>query len=293
MTTTIPVPFEEHEDSPIERGDRNSGFNFARIFTCAYEDRFAFLSAMFTGGLAGFPKAYHSAFPNLRCQSFDIERLVNRPTGPALISDPETQIIGHNTTAKITIEYGPLETTFQAGVTQTHPGTWVTYSRNSTIEFGDVPGRKLIWELSKDDTPPRPLPADLAPTFPITTTRHELVWHYVSNPPWTLLSALKGSVNSVNFPIPVINHIVPPERLLFLEDSSRTVIKYDGSIATELTLTFLEKNQGFLSSGDTYGWNHKLDPGTALTADPVFDRPVTYSTHKPLFRLANLLSIFA
>jgi hypothetical protein len=97
----------------------------------------------------------------------------------------------------------------------------------------------------------------------------------------------------VEFPIPVINRAVPIGHLLFLEDSSRTVVKFDGSIATELTLTFLEKNQGFLSTGTTYGWNHKLDPGEDPAADPVFRRPVTAATGEPMFRSANLLTIFA
>lgn len=287
---TITVDFEEHEDSPIERGDRNSGFSFSRIFLTAYADRFTFLNQMFTTGTAGFPKSYHTAFPNLRCQSFDIERITNRPTGPATITNPETQIIGHNTLAKITIEYGPLDTTFQAGVGTSYPGTWLTYSRASTIEFVDFSHRSLVWEGTD---PVRSLPADFRPTVPITTTRHELVWHYVSSPPWALLQSLKGSVNSVEFPIPVINRAVPIDHLLFLEDSSRTVVKFDGSIATELTLTFLEKNQGFLSTGTTYGWNHKLDPGEDPAADPAFRRPVTAGTGDPMFRSANLLSIFA
>lgn len=276
MTQTISVPFEEHEDSPIERGTLATGFQFTRIFLVEYASRFTFLYSMFEGGVAGKPKAYHSNFPALLCSTFDIERIENKPTGPNEITDPVSQIIEHDTIAKITIEYAPLQ--YDNDLPN---GTFATYNQAGSVEFIDSPGRGMKWESSDER-----LPADVRPVVPIGNTRHEVTWHQVSNVPWALLETLKGRVNSTAFRIPALGRTVPAGNLMFLDSSSEQTTKYNGDSTTSLTLAFVEKNQGTLSSS-SYGWNHKYNPDTGL-----YDRPIS-DTGDPLFQSGNFGDIFA
>lgn len=271
MTTTISVPFEEHEDSPIENGDINSGLKFSRVFLVNHEDRFVFLTQMFTGGIDGRPKAYHNAFPDMLATSFSVERIENKPFGPMEITDPESQIIGHSTLAKITIDYA---------IVQYMNGEIATYSRSGSVEFIDLPGRLMKWESSGK----RPL-ADISPVLPIANTAHEITFHQVSSAPWGQMEFMKGKVNSSNFYIPAIDRNIPRGHLLYLEDSSTQTLKFDGSIATTVSIVFVEKNQSLLS-GSSFGWNHKLNPETGE-----YDRLVSDAGH-PLFQEANLISLF-
>lgn len=284
MTNTITIPFEEHEDSPIEEGDTGSGLSFSRIFLCEYERRFDFLTEFFTGGIGGRPKSYHNLFPNLVASAFTNERIENKPFATnherylGEITDPESQIIGHDTLAKITIDFTPMVFNNDA---QLQNGTFATYSQESSVEFIDFSGRGMKWEGSN-----KPLPADVRPVVSISNTRHDVHWSQVSDVPWGLLEAYKGSVNSVPFPIPGVQRVVPAGVLMFLGASSEQTIKYSGEVATNLTLTFAEKNQGALSS-QKYGWNYKYDPDTKQ-----YDRPIS-DGGAPLFPEVDLRGIFA
>jgi len=277
--TTISIPFEEHEDSPIESGDTGSGLSFSRIFLCEYEQRFVFLTEFFTGGIGGRPKSYHNLFPNLVASAFSTERVENKPFGPNEITDPESQIIGHDTLAKITIDFTPLVFNEDA---QVQDGTFATYNQGSSVEFIDVPGRGMKWEQSGQK-----LPGDVRPIIPISNTRHEVTWSQVSANavPWDLIEAAKGCSNSAPFPIPGVYRTVPVGSLLFLESSSEQTIKYSGEIATNLTLTFAEKNQTALG-GQSFGWNYKFNPTTGI-----YDRPVN-DAGQPMFPEIDLREIF-
>lgn len=279
MTLTISIPFEEHEDSPIESGDTGGGLAFSRIFLCEYEQRFVFLTQFFTGGVGGQPKAYHNLFPNLVASGFSTERVENKPFGPNEMTDPESQIIGHDTLAKITIDFTPLVFNNDA---QVQDGTFATYNQGSSVEFIDIPGRGMKWEGSGEK-----LPADIRPILPISNTRHEVTWSQVTTNavPWGLIESAKGFTNSAPFPIPGVFRTVPAGALLFLESSSEQTIKYSGENATNLTLTFLEKRQGVFGGG-TYGWNYKFNPATGA-----YDRPVNVNGD-PMFPEADLRAIF-
>ena len=283
MATTVSVEFEEHEDSPVERGDRESGFEFSRIFLTHYADRFTFLRDMFTGGVDGRAKAYHEDFADLLCFSFDIERIENYPTGPSSITDPEQQIIDHDTTAKITIEYRPIEFT-GSGPDEMKAGTFATYNQGQSVEFVDISPESVAPEGADANERVPPNERIVVPFF---STRHEITWHQVQDPPWSLISALKGHVNNASIQIPTTSLVLPAETLLFAESSSRQTIRYDGEITTELTLVFLEKRQVFLGGSASYGWNHKFNSKTKS-----YDRIVVAGGSTPLFPSADLLSIF-
>lgn len=277
--TTIPIEFQEHEDSPVESGSVEGGFTFQRIFLCRYEERFQFLTAMFTGGFIGRPKAYHEDFPGVLCSEFSIERIINNPTGPAYMTDPELEIIGHDTLAKITIDYAPIS--FSSEDDSLREGTWITYGRGSGVEFSDVHGRGMRWESSGQS-----VPDDIRAVLPITTTTHEVTWHQVESPPWARLQELQGTVNSSDFYIPATGLTVPSEGLYFAGTSSRQTLRYDGVSTTELTLSFIEKRQTALTFAP-YGWNHKFNPKTGE-----YDRPVSKSGD-PLFQLSDMGGLFS
>ncbi len=59
----ITVPFVEHEESPIESGNRDGDFQFTRIFVTAFDDRWAFVNGIFTGGPLGLPMVYGPGWP--------------------------------------------------------------------------------------------------------------------------------------------------------------------------------------------------------------------------------------
>lgn len=260
--STINVPFQEHEESPIEAGGRGGDFAFTRIFCTAYADRFEFLTGLFTGGILGLPMIYSEAWPNLRADKFSIERITDNPQGLAYMTDPERQQTTHDSIAKITVDYAPLEN--DSNQDPLRDGTFASYNQGQVIEYNGVPSRAMQWESSGD-----PLPPDVQPVVPTTITRHEVTWSQVDNPPWSLIQSKKGFVNGSSFYIPASRQTVAAEGLLFTESSSRQTMTYAGDLSTELTLVFEEKNQVAFGGGSGYGWNHQWNPETQE-----FDRPL-------------------
>lgn len=260
---SITVPFVEHEDSPIESGNRDGEFTFTRIFVCAFDDRFEFLRGIFTGGPLGFPMPYSPAFPGLFADTFSIEKIAPNPR-QATITNPQYQALTHNTDAKITIGYKRMTI---------EDNTLITYEQQEQGEFVTVPSRGLKWQSDGQW-----LPADMNAAYPTTTTRHVLTWAQVRNPPWQTLAECINKVNSVPFRIPATQQFLNAGTLLFAERSASTTLTIDGLTTWKLTLTFLEKAQtawsstggAAIGSGTVYGWNYQWreDIGD-------FDRPQT------------------
>lgn len=278
---TIPVPFWEHEDSPVESGSRDGGLTFSRIFVTKYADRFKFLTGLFTGGQAGLPMSYNSNFPSLRANSFDIDRATNNVVGSGVITSPERQWTTHDTVAIITVDYAPIE--FNANDPQN--GTWATYNMGAMTEYQSHSGRSMKWESSGKN-----LPANIQPVVPVPAVRHEVTWHQVesSRVPYDLMRSLRGTVNAGGFYIPASRQTIPDGHLLFSESSARTTLGYDGSIRTELTLVYLEKHQtAFTAGGITYGWNHQWNP-----EENIYDRVVS-EFGDPQFPVSDLSQMYA
>lgn len=281
--------FEEHEDSPTETGDRDGRYSYQRIFLTAWADRNDFLLEMFTGGLNGLPCSYPN-FPGLYADKFSIDRLVNLPDNsiPSM-TDPITQLLNHATLAKITITYTPIVFTEEDGE-ELRPGTWATYTQAESVEYVSLPGRAMKWEASDDELLP-----DVLGVVPVFTTRHEITWHNVIDPPWELISAMKGCVNELPFRLRATNQIAEPESLLFTESSARKTFTIGEVTPWELTLVFVEKSQRVMTPaprgpiGDTgsYGWNHQWNPETNE-----YDRPVSKADGAPLFASADFDSLF-
>lgn len=277
----ISVWFDEHEDSPIEQGNRDGEFTFTRIFLTAWNDRWAFLRGLFTGGILGLPMSYSSDWPGIFADTFDISRLVNDPI-KSTITDPSSQQLSHTGLAKITISYKPY--------TPTEDGTLITYEQQEQGEFVTVPSRGLIWESDG-----APLAADVNAAYPTTTTRHVITWAQVRNPPWQILSECINKVNSVGFRIPVTGQLLVAGTLLFAERSATVTLNMSGLTTWKLTLAFLEKAQtawsitgGAAIGGTTvYGWNWQWrdDIGD-------FDRPKSGVGTGLTFQETDLLRIF-
>lgn len=278
---TISVPFEEHEDSPIERGTRDGEFTFTRIFVCKWDDRFAFVRDMFTQGFFGYPTSYSLWLPGLFAYDFNIERLANNPRN-STISDPTYQMISHDCDAKVTISYKPMSI---------DEGNLVDYEQQTAGEFVTVPSRGLIWNSDS-----APLDADYNAAYPTTTTRHVVTWHRVVSPPWQTLAATINKVNSVAWRVPATQQLFAAGTILFAERSASMVVDFkNGALAWKLQLTFLEKaqtawdttGQGPIGGSPVYGWNWQWRDSTGT-----FDKPLNAQTGAETFQSADLRTIF-
>jgi hypothetical protein len=230
----------------------------------------------------------------LFADQFQVERLVNRPVGSGAMTNPVTQQLTHDTKAKITITYSPLSPEAASESESSEPmrdGTWATYSQSQSVEYLNLPSRDMIWEQTDDV-----LPADITATVPILTTRHEITWHQVLNPPWSTISELKGKVNSAAFRIPATLQVAAAETLLFSESSAQIVFNFDQQAAWQLTFVFIEKAQNAFtntsrgaidSDGTVYGWNHQWNPSLGD-----YDRPLSRQGSKPMFQSADLFQLF-
>lgn len=277
----ITVPFVEHEESPIETGNRDGDFQFTRIFVTAWDDRWNFVNGMFTGGPIGLPMIYGPGFSGVFADTFSIDKIAPNPRN-AIISDPQASQLSHNGEAKITIGYKPM--------VPTEDGTLISYEMQEQGEFVTVPSRGLKWASDND-----PLPADMQAAYPTTTTRHVVTWSQVRNPPWRVLSECINHVNSVDFMIPVTKQVLKAGTLLFSEKSASISLNTNGLTTWKLTLTFLEKAQtaysatgGAAIGGTTvYGWNYQWREDTGD-----FDRPVSSVGGGYTFQTTDLRRIF-
>jgi hypothetical protein len=291
----MPYPaFQEHEDSPVERGNRSGELQFTRIFLTAWDDRWLFIAEHFRSGPFGLPASYSSYWPGVLADTFDIGRISNCPD-IATISDPNSQQLTHSgAVAKITINYSPLERDISEANDPLVPsGTWADYSQDSNIEFRTIPGRGMKW-LSDSTL----LPPDNNSITPEAVTTHQVTWNQLSVVPWQTIGNAKGCVNSVACRLPGSQQIFVPETLLFEGLADQTTISLTGQVGTrKLTLRFSEKAQkglvtnargGNAPAGSTvYGWNHQYrdDSGT-------YDKPLNKATGAPMFAVFDFNTLW-
>jgi hypothetical protein len=286
----MPYPaFTEHEDSPQESGNRSGEFSFVRIFLTDWATRWDFIAEHYKSGPFGLPASYSTYWPGVLADHFTIDKLTPKPI-QATIDDPNTQQLSHDTLAKITITYTPLQNDQQQQQDPNDPtplpaGTWCTYSQNSNIEFRSIPGRSVKWNSDSVI-----LPADVSTIIPEPVTSHEATWHQVQVVPWVTLGDMKGCVNDLAFRLPGSPQVFQPETLLFEGLHDEVTLSTDGQWSTrKITLRFTEKAQkGFTSgartgaapSGSTiYGWNHQWRDDNAD-----YDRPVSVDDGSPMFK---------
>ena len=290
--------FEEHEDSPEESGSRAGDFDFTRIFVTDWDDRWQFIAAHYTSGPFGLPASYSSYWPGVLADKFRISRLVNKPV-TATISDPNTTQLDHDTKAKITITYSPLQTDQQQQQDPSEPsplpsGTWATYNQTSNVEFRTELGRGMMWQSDSKQLPP-----DIPSVVPESATQHTVTWHQVKIVPWVTIGNMKGCVNQTAFRLPGSPQVFQPETLLFDGLDDEISLSFDGQFSTrKLTLKFIEKAQKAFSdtakgasaaAGSTiYGWNHQWRPETGQ-----YDKVKSYLSLKPMFQLFEFNSLWS
>lgn len=277
----ISVPFQEHEDSPKESGNRNGEFRFTRIFETAYADRWAFVRDLFTGGPVGLPMAYSADWPGVFADTFEITRPANDPIHEA-ISNPAYQVLNHRGKALITVNYSAM--------TPTEDGTLITYEQQEAGEFVTVPSRGLKW--SSDS---QPLPADYNAAYPSSTTSHQITWAQVRTVPWATLANMINKVNSVAFRVPVSGQLFLAGTLIFSARTASVSLNMSGVTTWRLGLTFLEKAQtnwtatgeGPINGSTVYGWNYQWREDIGE-----FDQPVNAADGSKIFQTADLSQIF-
>jgi len=257
--------FEEHEDSPIESGNRAGQFNFQRVFLTAFADRWQFVRHHFIAGPFGLPAPYSSDWPGVLADTFQIDRIVNKPT-QASITDPNTQQLTHDALAKITIGYTPLtaDELEQSDPNQQESlpsGTFAKYSQSSNVEFREILSRAMAWQSDGQVLPP-----DISAIAPQAITTHTVEWSQVRQVPWVTIGNAKGCVNSVTCRLPGSPQYFAPETLLLEGMDDETTIDMQLQAGTRrLSLRFTEMAQknlvavadGATSGGTVYGWNHQ------------------------------------
>lgn len=276
----ITVPFEEHEDSPMESGNRKGEMRFTRVFITAWDDRWLFVQQLFSGGFVGLPMSY-PGWPTVFADDFDITRIVNDPIN-ATITDPATQLLRHRSKAKITVNYS---------VMQFENGNLIEYEQQESGEFITVPSRGLKWASDGNA-----LPADVHAAYPTSTTKHHITWSNVMNPPFALMASMINKVNSVAFLIPSSGQVFVPGSLLFAERSTSITLTFQGTTAWKIGMTFLEKSQtqwsttgdGPIGGSTVYGWNYQWRDDLGI-----FDRPINATTGAHTFQSADLRLLFA
>ena len=268
--------FQEHEDSPMESGNRSGELSFTRVFLTAWNDRWSFISELFSSGPFGLPASYSSYWPGVLADTFSISRIVNAPDS-VTISDPNfTQLTHSSAVAKITVTYTPIDVGQPDPGEEAGPaGTWVTYSQSSTTTFKSLPGRALQW-LSDSVA----LPPDVVQSVPDTNTVHTVTWHQVTSPPWVTLNAMAGTVNETAFRLPGSPMTFAPGTLLFEGLDDETTIKFgEQEFSRKLELRFVEQAQktftggasGGAGAGTIYGWNYQYRVDTGAYDKPVND----------------------
>ena len=298
---TMSVPFEEHVSSPMPSGSINGDFNFLRTFIVEWSDSNQFLIEMFNNGPLGLPQRYSTVFDNLYAKSFRFEYPNENATSAVpTMTNPETQMIGHNGKVFIHITYDLLDfDVAQFPDPDIPPGTWVEYERQDAGEFVSVPGRAVKWESDSQE-----LPADVNPSVISPEVRHILRWNRVRNVPWEQFSRFKGKVNADQYRLPGTSQVFEPETLLFesANDSGVLFGNVDSSLppSRTLTLTYIEKSQVFLHPSATgavnaapavsvYGWNHQFREDTG-EYDKILNAVRVNPT--PVFQPVNLGLIF-
>jgi len=279
--------FEEHEDSPIESGNRSGQFTFQRVFLTAFTDRWQFVRHHFVAGPFGLPASYSNDWPGVLADTFSIDRIVNKPT-QATISDPNTQQLTHDALAKITIGYTPLTPNELEQVDPNQgdslpSGTFAKYNQSSNVEFREVVSRAMVWQSDQDTLPP-----DIRQVLGQSITGHVVQWSQVRQVPWVTIGNAKGCVNELPCRLPGSPQTFAAETLLLEGVDDETTVDMQLQVGTrQLTLRFTEMAQknlvssadGAAGSGTVYGWNHQWRDDTGA-----YDKPVSWPGLKPMYK---------
>lgn len=211
----------------------DGGFRATRRFRVPFSHHVLFMAEMLG---TQFP-----TYSAVRCINCEVEPQTDLIGGS--VTDPTSQIA--------TFDDCIVQCTYESMQQQdSGDGTFFTYRQSIGAEFLTVPSRALRW-LSDDAY----LPPDANGAILIPKTEHNITWHKVAAPNWSVLSALRGTVNSAAVIVPVIGLMCPAETLLFEGADTSIQVGADGSGLWQVNVKLTEKKiNGY--GGAAYGWNH-------------------------------------
>ncbi len=250
------VSFEELAGSPTIRVNED-GTRAVRRFRIAWSDWLSFARELVgeyqvTGGSFVFipPKSF-PGFSNMLVQELDVEPF--EPSGPDG-ADVGTLTSGVNQYptggALVTATYAAMFDTdndSRPDLPELPEGTYLSYKADLGSQCQATPGRTWRWQ----DPPDYPsLPPDIQPDVQIAEGSFELTWHRVPLPPWDVIRALRGKVNSSTF----VGS--PPGTVLFVGAKiTREFHIFQTGGFWRVRYSFLESTRE-LSTGSLVGWNH-------------------------------------
>lgn len=118
--------------------------------------------------------------------------------------------------------------------------TYLTVTRNMSLEFVSEESQGLYWQAGLDGGKPfrlggdsgHELPVDANISSHIAIADIQITWHRVKNPPWNAIKALQGTVNNESF------MGYSAQQVLFTGCSSQVQYQTDGSQLYQLTYQF-------------------------------------------------------
>lgn len=221
------------------------GFRATRRFRVPFSHHVAFMAEMIG---QQFP-----TYSAVRCIECSVEPQTDLISGT--VTNPTSDIATFDDCI-VTCNYESVQ------ASDNSDGTFFTYRQSLGAEFLTIPSRALKWSDNN-----KPVNPDAHGAILVPKTEHHITWHRVSSPNWSVLSSLRGKVNSGAMSIPVIGLSCPAETLLF--EGAETSIQVDssGNGMWEVSVRLSEKKvNGF--GGAAYGWNHVYRDNPAGWAKP-------------------------
>ena len=257
------VAFKELAGSPVEIYEP-TGMKAQRRLLCAYEDRYAVVTALLGGSLAGDQQqAFYPNCPGIVAMRVRIEPFEKKPDNREAFADLTADLNSYSGQfVEVVVDYElPGADGSHRQLPDPGRGTSLTYRMDFGGEYIAPPSHALRWH-SDASTPVTP---DSVPKLRIPITEHHVTWHHVMNPPWDAIRFRVGAVNATSF------LGAAAETLLF--DGAKADRQFTGlnnlqqpQFGWRLTYVFREKTVKALSTSQgsvTVGWNHCYRPDSA------------------------------
>ena len=283
------VAFKELAGSPVETYEP-TGMKAQRRLMCAYEDRYAVVTALLGGNqVGGPPQAFYPNCPGIVAIRVRIEPFEKRPDNRAAFDDLTADLNSYSGQfVEVVVDYDlPGTDGSHRQLPDPGQGTILTYRMDFGGEYIKTPSYALRWQSDAS----MPVTPDPAPTLRIPITEHHVTWRRVMNPPWDTIRYCVGAVNAGPF------LGAPAETVLF--DGAKADRQFTGlddlqqpQFGWQITYVFREKsikaltvNQGQLA----VGWNHSYRPESVAGAH--WDKLVDQS-NGTLYRTVNFDALF-
>jgi len=223
-----------------------NGFRASRRFRVSWADHINFMTDMVGSQFPGFNA--------VRCTDCSVEPQTDLINGA--VTDPSTDLPVFDDCI-VVANYQSIQTPQEmeppAQVAQSNEdGTFFTYRQSMSAEFLTLPGRTLKWEDNN-----KLLPPDAQAGVLIPKTEHNITWHKVSSPNWSLLASLRGRMNESSVTLPVVSLSCSPETLLLEGVETDIQITGAGVGLWQVSVKLTEKRIQSAGAED-YGHNHAL-----------------------------------